>query len=117
MRRLLSTALAVLLVETALLSAGVSNARQRQFREEFAQYSFRLVRAVKAIDGISLSEDGRHVRIVASPAWESLTAREQRNITRNVRLELERLRCSFTLRREAGLVRARRGYGQAHSRA
>lgn len=97
MRRLLRTALAVLLVETALLATGVSNARQCQFMEDFAQYSFRLVRAVKAIDGISLSEDGRQVRIVASPAWESLTEREQRNITRNVRLELERLRRRFSL--------------------
>lgn len=98
MRRLLRTALAVLLVETALLASGVSNARQHQVREEFVQYSFRLVRAVKAIDGISLSEDGRHVRIVASPAWESLTDDVQRNITRNVRLELEHVRRRFSLR-------------------
>ena len=97
MRRLLRTALAVLLVETALLASGVSNARQHQFREDFVQYSFRLVRAVKAIDGISLSEDGRHVRIIASPAWESLTEREQRNITRNVRLDLARVRRRFSL--------------------
>jgi len=117
MRRLLHTGLAVLLLQTALLYAGVSNARQYQFREEFTQYSFRLVRAVKGIDGISLSDDGRHVRIVASPAWETLTEREQRNITRNVRLELEHVRRRFSLRSEAGCVRARRGYGQANSRA
>ena len=53
------------------------------------------------MDGISLSDDGRHVRIIASPAWESLTEREQRNITRNVRLDLARVRRRFSL---TGLV-------------